>query len=334
MSTDKYMQAGWFNSFGQADEVLNFGNLKKPTIKSNQVLVRLFASGVNPSDVKKRAGAFPDLLDNGAVIPNSDGAGIIEEVGSKISEDRIGERVWVYQAQFGRRFGTAAQYVAIDTSRAVLLPENISFEIGACLGIPVMTAHRCVFADDDVSKKTILITGGAGRVGNYAIQWASQAGAIVIATASNDEDKLICENAGASVVVNHRDQHLSKAILDANKGNLVDKIIDVEFGINLDVNLDVCRIGGTIVTYSSANEPNPKLPFYKMMYKDLLLRFVIVYAMPECAKILAIKDIETALINNKLQHRIGARYKLNQIAEANKLVEGGNVRGCVVLDTH
>ena len=182
--TDK-MRAAWFAEFGPAADVLNIGELDKPSAGPGQVLVRLHTSGVNPSDVKKRAGSFPDLLDNGPVIPNSDGAGMIEAVGDGVRGSRIGERVWIYQAQFGRSFGTAAEYVAIDSARAARLPAKADFDIGACLGIPVMTAHRCVFADGDVDGQTILITGGAGRVGYYAIQWASQAGARVIATASN-----------------------------------------------------------------------------------------------------------------------------------------------------
>ena len=144
-----------------------------------------------------RAGSFPNLLDDGLVIPNSDGAGVIEEVGDGVDASRVGERVWVYQAQFARRFGTAAQYVAVDAARAPALPDNASFEVGACLGIPVMTAHRAVFADGDVAGKTVLVTGGAGRVGYYAVQLASQAGATVIATASNEADKAACEDVAA-----------------------------------------------------------------------------------------------------------------------------------------
>ena len=238
-------------------------------------------SGVNPSDVKKRAGSFPNLLDGGFVIPNSDGAGVIESVGDGVDSSRVGERVWIYQAQYGRRFGTAAEYVAIDSCRAPKLPDNTNFEVGACLGIPVMTAHRCVFADGDVSRQTVLVTGGAGRVGHYAVQWASRAGATVIATASNDEDKAVCIDAGAAHVVNHRDEGVVGAIMAATGGELVDRIVDVEFGANLATSVEVLRIGGTIATYSSTQVTEPKLPFLQMMYKDVTVRLVIVYAMPE-----------------------------------------------------
>ncbi len=183
------MQAAWFDQFGPASEVLTIGKQPLPEVEAGQVLVRVHASGVNPSDVKKRAGSFPDLLDNGCVIPHSDGAGVIEAAGSGVPDSRVGEHIWFYQAQYGRRFGSAAEHVAIDSARAVPLPDNTGFDIGACLGIPAMTAHRCVFADGPVEGKTVLVTGGAGRVCHFAIQLAHQAGASVIATASNPADE-------------------------------------------------------------------------------------------------------------------------------------------------
>ncbi|MDH3613185.1 MAG: NADPH:quinone reductase [Gammaproteobacteria bacterium] len=325
------MRAAWFNEFGPAGSVLEVGEFDKPLPGPGEVLVRLHTSGVNPSDVKKRAGSFPGLLDEGLVIPNSDGAGVIEAIGEGVADRKVGERAWIYQAQFARRFGTAAEYVAIDSSRAPRLSDNASFDVGACLGIPAMTAHRCVFADGDVDGQTILVTGGAGRVGYYAIQWASHAGAQVIATASNEVDAESCTSAGASAVVNHRDERWSQAVLDAAAGQAVDRIIDVEFGVNLATSIEVLRVGGTIATYSSTVVPQPELPFFQMMYKDLTVRFVIVYAMPESAKQLAIADIEKALDNDLLHHRIAAKLPLEKIADSNKLVEQGKIRGSVIL---
>ena len=297
------MKAGWFEQFGPAAGVLQIGEQPTPKADAGQVLVRVTASGVNPSDVKKRAGSFPGLLDDGLVIPHSDAAGVIEAVGDGVADDRIGDRVWLYQAQYGRRFGTAAEYVAVDACRAVVLPENTSFEIGACLGIPAMTAHRCVFADGAVDGQTILITGGAGRVGHYAIQWAKQAGARVIATACGLEDEQSCIAAGADAVVCHREPEWAAAVLGKNGGHPVDRVIDVEFGANLPEVLKLIRPGGTIATYSSTQVSEPKLPFFQMMYLDLTIHFVIVYAMPEAAKQLAIADISDKLANNNLKHR-------------------------------
>jgi NADPH2:quinone reductase len=194
-----------------------------------------------------------------------------------------------------------------------------------------MTAHRCVFADGDVVGQTILVTGGAGRVGHYAVQWASQAGATVIATASNDEDRKTCLAAGAKYVVNHRSEDVIAEIMTATGGKPVDRIVDVEFGANLSTSVEVLRIGGTIATYSSTQVTEPKFPFFQMMYKDITIRCVIVYAMPEAAKEQAIADIEKALSANVLQHRIARTFPLDDIAESNELVEQGTIRGAVVL---
>jgi NADPH:quinone reductase-like Zn-dependent oxidoreductase len=326
------MRAAWFEEFGAAKDVLNLGEIDTPEPGPGEVLVRLHASGVNPSDVKKRAGSFPDLLDGGFVIPNSDGAGVIEAIGEGVDKSRIGERVWVFQAQYERRFGTAAEYVAISSNCTPRLSDKAGFEVGACLGIPVMTAHRAVFADGGVEGRTILVTGGAGRVGHYAVQWASHAGARVIATASNADDMAACKGAGAHHVVNHRQPDFSEAVLACNDGKLIDRVVDVEFGANLPVSVDVLRTGGTIATYASAQVPEPKLPFFQMMYKDLTIRMIIVYAMPDGAKDHAIADINKALADNWLQHRVAHRLPLNEIAHGNGIVEKGDCRGAVILE--
>lgn len=325
------MKAAWFEQFGPAADVLMVGEQPDATPGPGEVLVRLKTSGVNPSDVKKRAGSFPDLLDNGLVIPHSDGAGIIDAVADDVPADRVGERVWVYQAQYGRRFGTAAELVALDNDRAINLPDNTGFEVGACLGIPVMTAHRCVFADGPVDGQTLLITGGAGRVGHYAIQWAKRAGAKVIATASSAADEESCEAVGADAVANHRKSGWSAAVVAANDGRPVDRVIDVEFGANLPEVLNLIRTSGVIVTYSSTQVTEPKLPFFRMMFMDLTIRLVIVYAMPEEAKQDAIRDIDEALREDQLMHRVAHVIPLEEIGSSHELVEEGGFRGCVVV---
>jgi len=326
------MKAAIFDKFGSAQEVLEIQNIEDPKINDNEVIVKLSKSGVNPSDVKKRAGAFSNLLDNGFVVPHSDGAGVIVDVGSEVSRDRIGERVWVYQAQYERNYGTAAELLSIDSSRAVKLPDNTSLETGACLGIPAMTAHRCIFADGSVRGKNILVTGGAGRVGFYAIQWGKLFGATVITTASNDDDKQACIDIGADGVINHREEDWELAALDANHGEKFDRLVDVEFGANLNNTLNIMKTGATIATYSSTQNPNPELPFLKMMYMDLTLRLVIVYAMPEKAKNDAIKDINNKLSSNDLSHRIAKSYDLNDIAKGHELIESNSIRGCVLIN--
>jgi len=325
------LKAAWFGKFGPANEVLEVSEMPDPVPAAGEVLVRLHTSGINPSDVKKRAGAFPNLLEGGPVVPNSDGAGVIVAVGNGVEGSRVGERVWVYQAQYGRRLGTAAGLLALDARRAVPLPIEAGFEVGACLGIPVMTAHRCVFADGPVDGQTLLVTGGAGRVGHYAIQWASQSGARVIATASKPHDVELCLASGASAVVNHREPGWGKDVLKANDGVPVDRVIEVEFGANLGEVLDCIRTGGVIATYSSTQVREPSLPFLRMMFMDLTIRMVIVYAMPEVAKTQAVEDINRWLREGRLTHRIAHVLPLDRIAEGNQLIERGGFGGCVVL---
>jgi len=325
------MYAAWFEKFGAAKAVLQYGEIDTPLAGPGEVLVRMKTSAINPSDVKKRAGSFTNLLDEGFVVPNSDGAGVVEAVGDGVEASRIGERVWLYQAQFARRFGTAAEYVAIDSRRAPKLHEDSAYEVGACLGIPAMTAHRAVFADGPVSGQTILVTGGAGRVGYYAIQWASQAGATVIASASNSADSEICEKAGAHHVVDHRGEHFADAILSASGQRPIDRVVDVEFGANLATSVAVLKVGGVIATYSSMQDPEPKLPFFQMMYKDLTIRTIIVYAMPEDAKAQAVHDLDRALTRKRLHHRIAEVLPLSEIVRGNEIIEKGRIRGAVIL---
>jgi len=332
MSADNMMQAAWFDEFGAAADVLHVGERPKPGAGPGEVLVKLRTSGINPSDVKKRAGSAPALLDEGYVIPNSDGAGVIEAVGEGVDKKRIGERVWVYQAQFGRRFGTAAQYVALDSVRAVTLPIEAGFDVGACAGIPIMTAHRCVHADGPIAGQTVLVTGGAGRVGYYAIQWAKMAGAKVIASASNPRDEALCLEAGAKRVFNHRERGWGERVKALNDGKPVDRVIDVEFGANLPEVLACIRTGGVIATYSSTQVKEPQLPFLRMMFQDLTLRLVLVYSMPEPAKKHAVADITQAFRHGMLLHRIGTRLPLAEIAQANELVEQGRSPGCVIVE--
>ena len=326
------MRAALYRTFGGAQKVLEIAEVETPAPGPGEVLVRLSTSAINPSDVKKRAGAFPDLLDAGFIIPNSDGAGVIEAVGDGVDKSRKGERVWVYQAQHERRFGTAAEYVAIRSDCVPRLPENVGFDVGACLGIPAMTAHRTVFADGDVEGQALLVMGGAGRVGHYAIQWAHRDGATVIATASNPDDREACLDAGADRVVDHRAADFAAQVLEANSGELVDRVIDLEFGVNLPVSLEVLRVGGTIATYGSTKKPEPVLPFYRMMYKDLTLRTIIVFSMSNSAKDHAVADINSALSHGWLQHRIAHSMPLEDIAAGNELVEFDKPRGAVILE--
>jgi len=326
------MKAAWYNKFGNADDVLNYKNFETPVPKQGEVLVRLKTSGINPSDVKKRAGSSPLALDAGPIIPHSDGSGVVEAVGNGVEQSRIGQKVWLYNAQFGRQLGTAAEYIAINSSQAVLMPDKTSFEEGACMGIPAMTAHRCVTADGPVTGQTILVTGGAGRVGYYAIQFGKLFGARVIATAGSEESRNHCFNAGADLVTDHPGKFNTKEIKEFTNGKGVERIVDCEFGTNLSSILDVIKTNGIIATYASMSEPNPVIPFYRMMFMDITVRLVHVYTMPDEAKLNAMKDISDCLKEEKLSHRIAHNIPLSEIAKGHQLVEEGNCLGCVVLN--
>ena len=325
------MQAFWFEQFGQAAAVLEQGDRPMPQPAAGEVLVRMHTTAVNPSDVKKRAGAFPDLLDTGPVIPHSDGAGVIEAVGDGVSPARVGDRVFVYQAQHGRSGGTAAQWVCIDSHRAPTLPDSASFEVGACIGIPMMTAHRCVTADGPVTGQWLLVPGGAGRVGYYAIQWARYFGARVVATAGNPSDRALCFDLGAEVVVDHHQPGWGVQLREQLQGERVQRVVDVEFGANLPEVIECIATGGVIATYASTRVPEPTLPFRTLMFMDLTLRLVIVYDMPETAKQQAIADTQAALSADKLKHRLSAVLPFEAMVQAHECIEAGGTEGCVVV---
>ena len=325
------MRAAWYTSFGPAEEALIIGELKTPEPEPGEVKIRVYASGVNPSDTKKRLGANPALLDDGPVIPNSDGAGEIVSVGEGVSPSRVGERVWVYNAQYGRRLGTSAEYVCLPSDYAIMLPESADYNAGAMMGIPAMTSHRCVFADGSVEGQTLLITGGAGRVGYYAIQWAKQYGATVISTASSDASREQCNNAGADLVVRHPSEESVKEMLEYTNGKKIDRIIEGDFGANLLPVLEVLKTGGTIATYSSMTDMNPSIPFVRMMFMDITIRMVLVYEMPKEAKEHAAKDITTMLSQNRFDNRVAKEYSLDDIASAHTLIESGKPYGSVII---
>lgn len=326
------MKAIWYTRSGPAGEVLVCGERETPQPGPGEVLVRLHASSVNPSDVKKRAGAQPAGFENGYVIPHSDGAGIIEAVGEGVA-DRTGERVWVYQAQYGRNCGTCAEYVAVPSRLAVTLPSRVDFRTGACIGIPVMTAHRCVYNAGDPAGKTILVTGAAGRVGYYAVQWARLGGATVIATAGTDANCRTALEAGADEALNYRDEDLVGRIGKIAGPAGIDHIVDVEFGVNAAVSAAVLGNCGTVSTYSSSLAPEPVMPFYAMMFKNVTVNTVLVYNMPREAKDRAIADITRALEQAALRHRIAEAWDMADAARAHESIEAGGRAGCVVMDT-
>lgn len=326
------MKAAWYENVGSADEVLVVGHMATPEPSTGEVLIRLYASGVNPSDVKARAGkrAGGSGMPFPRIIPHSDGAGIIEAVGAGVPESRIGTRVWIWNAQWGRAFGSAAEYVVLPSNQAIPLGESVSFETGACLGIPAVTAAHCVMGDGSVKGKTVLVSGGAGTVGRLAVQFAHLNGARVIATAMNSEDMERAISAGADIAINFTSENVAQQILEANNGNPVDRIIEVEFGVNSEVNAAVIKERGHIVTYGSALAMQPKIPFYPFMFKGINLEFVLVYLLNEKERQLAAEYVNEALANG-LDIPLHATYPLVQCAKAHNAVESTSRIGSVVL---
>src|SRR4051812_14721651 len=329
------MKAAWYERKGAARDVLHVGEMQEPEPQSGEVLVRVHATGVNPSDTKSRMGGGARPNPWPRIIPHQDGAGIIQRVGEHVDPSRVGERVWIYEAQLGRPFGCAAEYVAVPDSNAVPLPENVSFAEGACLGVPSLTAHRCVFADGAVDGKTVLITGGGGAVGNYAIQFARLGGARVITTVSREPQTKAAREAGADFIINRRNEDVAARIAEftgARDGRGIDRIVDVAFGANLETTLKVLKPRGVVASYASDEVPVPALPFWPLAGLDATVRFVLVYVMGEQAHRDAIDATDKALRSGKLKHHIGAQFRLDQIVDAHEALESGETVGKVVIE--
>jgi len=324
------MQAVWYESNGEAADVLQQGEVPTPDPAEGEVRVRLAASGINPVDIKRRRGARGQMTET-RIIPHFDGAGVIEALGPGVPEGRLGQRVWVYEAQWQRPSGTAAELVTVPAERAVRLPEGTSFAEGACLGIPALTAHRCVFADGPVEGKRVLVTGGAGAVGAYAIQLAKLGGAIVLTTVSSDEKAEIAADAGADYVFNYKAEDVVQRIADLPQGGGVDRIVEVEFGGNLPASQKMLKTNGVIAAYASDAALEPKVPFYALAYKSVTVRFVLVFEMPEAAKQEAVADIGRWLEAGELRHYIATRFPLRETVAAHEAMERGAI-GNVLLD--
>lgn len=319
------MRAAWYERKGPAREVLQVGELERPEPGPGELLVRVRASGVNPSDTKGRAGArgrtempFP------RIVPHQDGAGEVVAAGSAELSGRIGERVWLYEAQLGRAFGAAAEYLAIPADKAVRLPDRVAFEEGAALGVPAMTAHRAVFADGAVAGLTVLVSGGAGAVGRYAVQFAKLGGARVIATVSDAEQARSVLAAGADLAIDRKTEDVAQRVRDfTGTARGVDRFVEVAFGANLPLIRELLAPRGVVATYASDAVPEPVLPFWDLVGLDATVRFVLVYVMDAAAHAAAADAITAALEAGALSHVIAARYPLEQIAEAHEAVERG-----------
>jgi NADPH2:quinone reductase len=323
------MRAAYYEENGPARSVLKIGERPTPEPGPGEVRVRIKVSGVNPSDVKSRRGSgrapgFP------LTIPHSDGAGIIDAVGTGVDPTRIGERVWLWNGQWRRPFGTAAEYASLPAGQAVPLPAAVSFEVGACLGIPLLTAWRAVHWRPAQPGETMLVAGGAGSVGHYAVQLAKRAGYRVIASVSSAEKAAIARAAGAESAVDYRTQDLAAAIRHFTGGAGIDRVVEVNLSANAGRYAEYLRHEGLVVVYGSDNWAT-QLPLGVWLVHGIELAFFIVYELPPSIRAEAIAATQALLVDPGFEHRIAARFPLDRIADAHEAVEGGKLIGNVVV---
>lgn len=327
------MLAITYTRFGAAQEVLTLETLPTSTPAAGEVLIRLATSGVNPSDVRARAGGRPGVTAPPfpKIIPHSDGAGVIEAVGDGVDATRVGERVWIWNGQWRRAFGTAAEYVTLPAGQAVLLPEAVSYEEGAVLGIPGLTATHAVLGGGSIDGQTVLVSGGAGTVGRLAVQIAKASGARVLATARGDEGIQAVQSAGADHVFDYSAEDLASQILDATDGALIGRIVEVEFGKNVETITTLIAEGGTIATFGSAKDMTPVLPFYPLMFKAVKIDLMLVYLLRDAERRDAIANLTGLLERGALDLRISQVLGLEDCAKAHDIVAAGQRSGSVLL---
>jgi NADPH2:quinone reductase len=314
------MLAAWYDRQGAAAEVLQVGDLPDPEPAAGEVRVRLTVSGVNPGDTKKRGGWLGNPMAFPRIIPHSDGAGVIDAVGSGVATTRLGQRVWVYGAQSYRPFGTAAELTVVPDDRAVALPDGVSDELGASLGIPGITAHRCVFSDGPVTGKRVLVHGVLGGVGSMAAQLARWNGARVVGTVRRAQDVAKVDAAVCDVVVALDDPNPVRAIRAVADG--VDRIVEVSLSDNIDLDAAVVANGAVIAAYASRID-RPDVPFWPLLFANVTLRMVGSDDFPPSAKQLAVQELTNAAAAGVLTVPVAARYALTDIARSHDHVDAG-----------
>ena len=323
------MKAALYDRYGPAREVLRVEDVERPEPGPGEVRVRVEFSGVNPTDWKSRSGATPRPIDV-FQIPHHDGAGVIDAVGAGVDPGRHGQRVWLWLAVGGRRWGTAAEWTVVPEGLAIPLPDGASAELGASLGVPAVTAHRCLFADGPVDGKSVLVAGGAGAVGHFAIELAKRAGARVVTTVSGPEKADLAAKAGADLVVNYRQPGAADQIRSFAGAAGVDHVVEVALGANLQLDLAVIAPGARIVCYA-AEPADPVLPVRACMNANVVMRFVLLYGVPADALGQAARDVSAALADGALTELPVTLFPLDQIAAAQEAVEAGAVGKVLVV---
>src|SRR6185312_7037035 len=325
------MRAVWYDRQGPANEVLTTGELPTPEPQLGEVRVRLEASGVNPSDTYRRRGAVP--AEYPRVIPNSDGAGVVDKAGPGVPESWVGKRVWLYNGQRnGRWMGTAAEFIALNVDLVMPLPDHVSFAEAATLGIPGMTAHYCVFVAGPVQGRTLLVTGAAGAVGHYAVQIAKWAGATVIATVSSEAKAERARAGGADHVINYRTEDVAARVRDITGGDGVDHVVDVDFGGNLAATLGCVRANGSVAIYASNGDRAPKVPIGELMQRNVSLYPMSLPGSPPASRKRAQTDIGHWVATGDRALSAAGRFPLYEAAAAHEAVERGDKVGTVVIE--
>jgi NADPH2:quinone reductase len=322
------MRAAYYERNGTAREVLRVGEVETPHPGPGEVRVKLAASGVNPSDVKSRQG-LTRKIGWPRVIPHSDGAGVIDEVGDGVPATRLGERVWIWNGQWKRPFGSAAEFIALPAAQAVPLSEAVSFEAGACLGIPAMTAYHAVALSRAGKGDTVLVSGGAGAVGQYAIQFAKAAGALVVTTISSPEKAEAARAAGADHTIDYKRDNVGERVMELTDRRGVDAVIEMDLAANARLLPSVLRPKGSVIVYGTT--PEPTVPAAFCLTNSIRLQFFLVYELDAAERERAVTAINRALTGGTLLNRVAQpTYPLADIAAAHEAVERGTIGNVVV----
>jgi NADPH2:quinone reductase len=326
------MRAFWYDRQGPAAEVLTVGELPTPEAGTGEVRVRLHASGVNPSDCNRRGGGH-SAMEYPRVVPNSDGAGVVDQVGPGVDTSWLGRRVWLYNGQRnGRWMGTAAEFISLNADLVTPLPDNVSFAEGATLGIPCMTAHRCLFIAGPVQGRVVLVTGAAGAVGHYTVQLAKWAGATVIGTVSSAAKAERARAGGADHVINYRTEDLPARLREITGGAGVDHVVEVDFGGNMHAVLPALRDGASVAIYATNGNRTPQVPIHTLMFRNISLYSMILPTSPPEARRRAQSDIRNWTATGNRILSVAATFPLDETAAAHAAVERGDKIGTVVVE--
>lgn len=326
------MRIACYERFGPPHDVLRLGEAPVPQPDAGEVLVAVALSGINPHDTKKRSGWLGRPMQAPRVVPHADGAGVVAAIGEGGDPARVGERVWFFRADAARRGqGSAAAYVVLPAAHAVRLPDAVPFEAGASLGVPALTAYAAVFGDGPIAGLTVLVQGGTGAVGGYAVQLARHGGARVLATVGTPEKAALARALGAEMVIDYRREDVAAAVLAASEGG-VDRVVEVDFGANVATDAAVLREHGVIASYSSTSEREPRLPYYPLAFKGVTVHALQGTIMRETQRAEAVRHIGALLAEGALRHPPTHRFPLARIANAHQAVESGIPGGKILVE--